>query len=428
MLCDTGTTRLCEQAIEKLLRYCRRERWIGYDPYDALNSPLARALSFKSKFLRTAAIQLVKRSPINFRPLIGIKKSLNPKGAALAMRAIMLLASKRGIELASEISFDANEHHGASLSQSTETHGSSRQAGGEPRLPGGLHGDFEFLINALTQARSEGQENFCWGYNFDWQSRAFFAPRGTPNAVCTVFAAHALLDWHDATGNQTAFDCALSSCRFLLDALNRSEEENGFCFSYTPLDRSRVHNVNLLAAELLARVYEKNGSEEFHHAAQRAAAWTLDHQQQDGSWFYGEADSQRWIDGFHTGYVLVSLRRLIDYLGRQDWTDHLERGFEFYKNNFFLEDFTPRYYHDRAYPIDIHSSAQAIITFIEMGDDHRAARSMKWAVENMQDEGGSFYFQKHRLYTIKTPYMRWSQGWMLYALSLFLSRATERKP
>jgi hypothetical protein len=384
---------LCEQAIEKLLRHCRLERWIGYDPYDALNSPIAKALSFNSSFLRTAAIQLVKRSPINFRPLIGIKKSLNPKGAALAARALTLLARRQGVELDFDIAADANV---ASLHPSIETLDCSSPSS-EPRLTEGLQQDFSFLIDALIRSRSEGYDNFCWGYNFDWQSRAFFAPRGTPNAVCTIFAAHALLDWHDATANQTALDCATSSCRFLLDALDRSEEENGFCFSYTPLDRSRVHNVNLMVAELLARVYLKNRSEEFRQAAERAALWTLNRQRDDGSWFYGEADSQRWIDGFHTGYTLVSLRRLIDYLDRRNWADHLGRGFEFYKNNFFLEDFAPRYYHDRTYPIDIHSSAQAIITFIEMEDHQRAALSMKWAVENMQDAGGSFYFQKHRL-------------------------------
>lgn len=404
MLCDTSTARLCEQSLEKLLRHCRQELWIGYDPYDGLNSTLARALSFNSKFLRTAAIQLVKRSPINFRPLIGIKKTLNPKGAALAARAIILLANQRGQKLPAEVA-------------------SSVQG-----VTGDLQEDFVFLISSLISSRSEGYENFCWGYNFDWQSRAFFAPRGTPNVVCTVFAAHALLDWHDATGNQSALDWALSSCRFLLDRLNRSEQENGFCFSYTPLDRSKVHNVNLLAAELLARTYKKNESEEFREAAEKSAMWTLDHQRDDGSWFYGQSDSQHWIDGFHTGYVLVSLRRLIDHLDRREWADHLERGFEFYKNNFFLEDSTPRYYHDRLYPIDIHSAAQAIITFIEMGETERAARSLKWAIENMQDESGSFYFQKHRFYTIKTPYMRWSEAWMLYALSLFLSRTTRSKP
>ena len=36
------------------------------------------------------------------------------------------------------------------------------------------------------------------------------------------------------------------------------------------------------------------------------------------------------------------------------------------------------------------------------------------------DERGFFYYQKRRFYTVKKPYMRWSQAWMLYALARLL--------
>jgi hypothetical protein len=51
-----------------------------------------------------------------------------------------------------------------------------------------------------------------------------------------------------------------------------------------------------------------------------------------------------------------------------------------------------------------------------------ASRAVKWAINNLQDRAGFFYFQRHRFYTIKIPYMRWAQAWMLYALSLYLSK------
>jgi hypothetical protein len=51
-----------------------------------------------------------------------------------------------------------------------------------------------------------------------------------------------------------------------------------------------------------------------------------------------------------------------------------------------------------------------------------ASRVLRWAIENLQGPAGFFYFQRHRFYTIKIPYMRWAQQWMLYALSLYLSR------
>lgn len=393
----------CEQSLSSLLRYCRSESWAGYDPYDGLNSPLANSFPFKQRFARTVLTQLVKRSPFNLRPILGIKKELNPKGVAVAARSLMLLADRRGCGLPLELE-DAPEYQAD-----------------------GVEADFSFLMSRLGSLRSANYAEACWGYNFDWQSRAFFAPRGTPNAVCTVFAAHAYLDWYERTGSEFVLEMATSSCRFLLDRLNRTEGHGGDCFSYTPLDHSRVHNVNLLAAELLARTFKKTGIDEYREAAERAARFTLARQRRDGSWLYGEAESQAWIDSFHTGFALVSLKHLIEYLNADGWRGALDSGYEFYEKRFFLADGTPGYYHDRLHPLDVHGAAQGVITFVEMTDlmpnaKAMASRVVRWAIDKLQDPTGFFYFQRHRFYTIKIPYIRWAQTWMLYALSLYLSR------
>ncbi len=394
----------CERALGRLLRYCRNEGWAGYDPYDALNSPLIKALALNSKTLRTIATQLNKRSPVNFRPLLGIRKALNPKGVALAARALILLSRGQGRDPLARVQ----------LSPAAE-------------LAEGLETDITYLLSKLDELRSGAYGEACWGYNFDWQSRAFFAPRGTPNVVSTVAAAHAFLDWHDATADERAFEVACSSCRFLLDRINRASDGDAFCFSYTPLDHSRVHNVNLLAAELLARMFAKDGREEYRDAAVCALRYTVARQRQDGSWRYGEDRSQEWIDSFHTGFVLVSLKNISAYLGLTDLRPSLGAGYEFYTKRFFLADSTPGYYHDHLYPVDVHSAAQAIITFVEVTDLMPNARKMAdraaaWAIDNLQDPAGFFHFQRRRLYTIRIPYMRWAQAWMLYALSRLRTR------
>ena len=48
-----------------------------------------------------------------------------------------------------------------------------------------------------------------------------------------------------------------------------------------------------------------------------------------------------------------------------------------------------------------------------------------WSLANLRDARGFFYYQKRRFFTVKIPYMRWSQAWMLYALSL-LREALEK--
>jgi hypothetical protein len=66
--------------------------------------------------------------------------------------------------------------------------------------------------------------------------------------------------------------------------------------------------------------------------------------------------------------------------------------------------------------------AQTILTFLAFShrdpDALRAAESaFGWAMANMWDQRGFFYYRKSRLGTIRTSYMRWSQAWMLQAIA-----------
>ena len=58
-------------SFNKLKSYCEKEQFMGWDPYDGLNSKIFRALPLKQWDLaRLAWIQGFKRSPINFRKLL----------------------------------------------------------------------------------------------------------------------------------------------------------------------------------------------------------------------------------------------------------------------------------------------------------------------------------------------------------------------
>jgi hypothetical protein len=92
----------------------------------------------------------------------------------------------------------------------------------------------------------------------------------------------------------------------------------------------------------------------------------------------------------------------------------------------------PRYYNRKTYPIDIHSAAEGIIVFTRLRElDAKnldwAKRIALWTITNMQDPKGYFYFQKHRHYCNRIPYMRWSQAWMFKAL-VYLAEAVHVAP
>ena len=200
-------------------------------------------------------------------------------------------------------------------------------------------------------------------------------------------------------------------------------------FSYPmPGLRGETHNANLLAAALFCRVYRHTGEKKFLEPALRVARQAVGKQQPDGSWFYGEHPSQHWIDNFHTGYNLEALQSIGRSLGTAEFDSSVRRGFEFYRTHFFREDAAPKYFHDRAYPLDIHCVAGSILTLLRLRDldpgNVPLARSVfDWAMKHMWDERGFFYYRVLRLSTIRTSYMRWSQAWMLLALASLLGEA-----
>jgi hypothetical protein len=44
----------------------------------------------------------------------------------------------------------------------------------------------------------------------------------------------------------------------------------------------------------------------------------------------------------------------------------------------------------------------------------------RWAVENMWDKPGFFWYQRGRCCANRMGYMRWTQAWMYYALAELL--------
>ncbi len=190
--------------------------------------------------------------------------------------------------------------------------------------------------------------------------------------------------------------------------------------------RNQVPNANFLGAALLCRVYRHTNEQKFLGPALRVARYSAAKQHADGSWDYGEGPSQRWIDNLHTGYNLCALQSIGRYAGTMEFESHIRRGLEFYRAHFFRDDGAPRYFHNRTYPVDIHCVAQSIITLLALRELDPSnvilARSVfQWAMNHMWDERGFFYYRVLRFHTIRIPYMRWAQAWMLLAMSTLLS-------
>jgi hypothetical protein len=375
----------------------RLDEWVqaagyeAYDPFDGLNS-WVRSLTF-NRLGRQLLQQGVKRSPVNLRPVLGIRPAASSKGMGYLARGYLKLQA-----LADEADWAAKAH---------------------------------YCLDWLRAHSNPGYEGLSWGNHFDYQSRVFYLAKGEPTVVWTAHIAFAFLDAWELMGKDQDLEAAQGVCRFILKELERRPEVGGTCISYVPGSYHAVHNANMLAAAALARTYTHTHQDELYQIASDAVAYTLHAQRDDGSWWYGEAENLRWVDNFHTGYVLDCLWWYMNATEDRQWQSAFDRGSRFFVENFFLSDGTPKYYPNQTYPIDIQCAAQAIETlallarYWDPACRALAERVAAWTVANMQDTDGHFYFQRGRRWVNKTPMLHWGQATMFHALACLLEVAED---
>lgn len=364
----TGISR----GLARIRNWGEERAWSGYDPYDGLNSPLARALPFP--IAKRALTQAVKLSPFNLRPLLGIEPSLSPKAVALVASGYTRLA----------VAGDSSAREQAE----------------------------QWLDWLVAQGRG-AWPGLAWGYHFPVQTRIFGYERGTPNAIATSFAAQALLEGAELLGEERWLVAGREAARFFDSELSARAGEQVW-FRYLPGEDELVHNANALVCAVLARGARLAG-EPLPERVASALEPTLAAQRPDGSWPYAEAPGHDWVDNFHTGYVLESLAECARLDGELE--DPLRRGLEFWESELFLPDGTPKYTPTDLYPIDAHCYAQAVETWLAVGRPDRASRAGALLVERMLDPAGFVHFQQRRLWTSRVPLIRWTTAPSFRALA-----------
>jgi hypothetical protein len=360
--------------------------WTGADPYDGLNASRLVTPLLGSRRGKQAVTQLVKRSPLDLRPLFGIK---GEKSAA-AIAQVASAYARNGF---------LPEHEARSK--------------------------LDRAIEDLERLRCHGFEEPCWGYHFDVQTRVFFYPRGSPNTIATSFAGLAALDAYEATAEEGYLELARGTGEFFLRHVPLTEHSPGAFFGYLVGDRTPIHNANMLVCALLARLGRHTGEESFSASAEAGALYTASRQRADGSWPYGEEPHLQWVDNFHTGYVLECLGICAEAGMGQLVGPALARGLDYYRRELFTPDGAPRYYPSSLYPIDIQCVAQGIQTFARAGLSEPAWHVFRYAAGAMRGRDGSFIFQKRRFWNNRTPHVRWGAAPMMSALAYLLETTGE---
>lgn len=382
---------------EKLFQWISNHEFKSYDVCDVTATPLYLWLqkinqdSKFGKFIYFPFYRMARNSPGILRHSLNIKPMEYPQSQALIITALISFQQKTGVSKYSD--------------------------------------DMIRLVDKLVLNQSGDKNYWAWGQPYDWYSRKKI-PAHTPRTTVTTQAAHALLDLFVLKQDEKYLDWAWKAGEFLVHQMPWDEDQNGnVCFPYTSIDRYHIHNANVLAAALLTRLVSYRNNDLFRDLAHRAFAFTANHQNGDGSWFYWAPPDRILgkIDHYHTGFVLESFQLGADFWeGEFPFRRHLEKGLDYYENELFTEDLVPKMTAKDLFPVDIQSCAQALITLGTCLPDsgekvEKMTKIYHWVNEHLYHPvEGYFYYRVYRNKVDKTPYLRWAESWMLRALTYMI--------
>jgi len=374
---------LVRSSLEEVKKWIEEHDYKGYEPFDGLSSPL-RALTFKNLLLERILTQLVRQSPVNLRPLLGITQKESTKGRGYMAHGYLILYKATG--------------HSAYKEKAIA------------------------CLDWLDRNKAPKYTQHSWSNHFDFAGRGGGYTKDDPIIVWTSLIGQAFIEAYEVLGEKRYLDIAESVCGWILD-LPREKTFSGDSLSYLAYAQESIHNSNMLGGAMLAKTYQHTGNREYLEVARSAMEYSCSRQLPDGSWWYGERSDCHWIDNFHTGYNLDSLRHYINCTSDETYQPHLDRGLRFYMNHFFENSGRPKYYHKRVFPVDIQCAAQAIDTLSLFGQDspdclQLAWRVARWTIENMQENDGHFQYRHYPWGKARTAMLHWGQATMFKALSL----------
>lgn len=378
---------IVEKSVRKVEKWVEDHHYKGYEPFDGLSSYL-RPVTCGNLFLDRLLMQLIRQSPINLRPLLGVKPLDSTKGRGCMAWGYLTMLRLSG-----------NQQYQEKAIQ---------------------------CLDWLMENKSTKHEYYAWANHFDFASRGGRYPKHEPIIVWTAHIGQVFLDAYELLKEEKYLRVAASACDWILK-LPREKTDSGTCIGYHVLHADFVHNSSMLGAALLARVSKFTQNAEALKIAKEAMEYSCSRQLKNGAWYYAEDPRFHWIDNFHTGYNLDSLKCYIENTNDLTYEKNLRQGVEYYVSNFFEETGRPKYYHDRAYPIDIQCVSQSIDTLANFSTYDKSALAMgekvaRWAIDNMQDREGYFYYRQYPLMTAKTPMLHWGQATMYKGLTSLLSK------
>ncbi len=358
----------------------------GIDPYDFASArlPMPGVLKPKLSFLN-------KISPLNFRPLLGIRPSENSKSNALFMHAMVNYRHK---EYQKEI---------------------------------------EYLLGWFRENRSTQFKEFSVGFAFEMTLTRYASGPGKTSLIITLFTLFAFITYYEKTGNPEALDAIGSFERLLDTQWLKYETHTELWYSYLPDVKDEVYNATAKVGRFYALLQGIQPDDRYLQKIDKILAYMQSVQNADGTWGYSV--KAPYVDNFHTVFMLESIAEMNKWRGTAASVAMFEKGLAAYREGCF-DGYRPLHFHTAHQPHDVRSrilhteirdAANAIILFSKLGDTGTAAGIIQWLLQYYYNPRKQyFYFFDNKFFKSKIDFIRW-QAWMALALSEYIKQADSYK-
>lgn len=376
--------------VNKIIKKCEefviKNNFESYDLFDALTNDFINRITKNKKLIRRIAIQIVSKSPFDLHWL-GMKKMLHTK----TISDLLFYYSINGNDATKEVN-----HF------------------------------FELLI------KKKIGKSYGWGLNFPYTSRFNDTGADIPNLYNTSNAGISICYSFPFLNNKNqiaAREAIKEIVNFIETNLGYIDEQNKGWYRYYPGQLYPVYNVNALAIYLLAFIKKSDlyDSDFLDNRIKAIINLLKEEQEDDGSWFYSRSNKGKWIDGFHTGFIIESLAFVYKEGYEIKLKEMLQKGWLFYIEKMFTQEGYPKYFlQSGKYPIESQNCAQAIQTLSNIGiwlhweEIKLLDKIITITIDNLYNTKGYFIHKKTKYFTNKKPFIRWSITPMMVALSFAL--------
>ncbi|PQP33287.1 hypothetical protein C6A36_00045 [Desulfobacteraceae bacterium SEEP-SAG10] len=251
--------------------------------------------------------------------------------------------------------------------------------------------------------------------------------------LLTCYAAKLFLKAFHVTSSIKYLSLAISSGNYFVEELSNENYGESIYFYYIPGLRKKIYNCSAEISSFLVQLGSITGSGEYFDKGLMGLQFIANVQNRNGSWFYGESKSFRYIDNFHTAFILLSFYNALKVTKNSAFVEAFRSGLRYYEANLFKkisdDSCRPRHFDPRFLPrnsnaiqkVDLRDAALAIILFSSLGQDEPKYASMaeyvfNWTIDNMRGNHG-YYCELTWIWPNTIPYIEF-QAWMFLSISI----------